>query len=283
MIFNLRWALLSLVLVMLVDGCATTASTHAGDIYRCDNLDKNFDPATQVAACDRLINSGQDTPKDLSIFYNHRGIVYLDKRDYARATQNFDKALELRPDYGHALGNRGLADFYLLDFDKSLDDLNTAIGYDSADAVAISNRGMTYAVKGDQARSIADLDKAIDLDGSADNYNNRCYSLAILGMAAKAIPDCDKALAMQPGDKDFLDSRGYANQRAGNLDAAVVDFSAVIKADSTYDTSLFGRAVIYAAQGKHDLAVADLAAARAANPKIDQLMAALKIAAPAGM
>ncbi|HEX9412659.1 MAG TPA: tetratricopeptide repeat protein, partial [Ktedonobacterales bacterium] len=84
-------------------------------------------------------------------------------------------------------------------------------------------------------------------------------------------------------DADALDSRGYAHQRHGDLDAAIADYSAAIKIDPLYYTALFGRGVAYAAQGKRDLAIADLTAARALNAGVDQYMADKKILVPAGL
>ena len=99
-----------------------------------------FPADTRVQSCTALIKSGRLRRKDRADAYNNRGVAYGGKGDYDRAIADFDKAIQLKPDYADAYDNRGVA----------------------------------YGSKGDYDRAIADYDKAIQLKPDyADAYYNR--------------------------------------------------------------------------------------------------------------
>ena len=64
-------------------------------------------------------------PDDVMI-YNNRGMTYGDKGDYDLAIQDFDKVIELNPEHDIAYCNRGEAWLHLQEWDKAKSDLTTA-------------------------------------------------------------------------------------------------------------------------------------------------------------
>ena len=80
-----------------------------------------------------------------------------------------------------------------------------------------------------------------------------------------------------------LDSRGYAYLRAGDLDRAIADYDAALRLNPSITYSLFGRGVAYSRKGHQAEAAHDIGTARVLDPNIDREMAALHIAAPAGI
>ncbi len=67
----------------------------------------------------RVPSGSMDTPEH----HYRTGMHFLDKKDPVRATQAFDKALELDPDYGPALAGKGLAKAMQGDDSASLDQI----------------------------------------------------------------------------------------------------------------------------------------------------------------
>ena len=65
-----------------------------------------IDPDARIEACSELIHSNLATSHFLAAFYLNRGIAYEVKRDLDDAKKDFDKALELKPDYQDALVTR---------------------------------------------------------------------------------------------------------------------------------------------------------------------------------
>ena len=200
-------------------------------------------------ACNQVIATWPNARPQIVWAFYHRGNAYTAQEDYDRAIQDYDIAIELKPDHSHAYADRGLAYFGKGAFERAVEDYNVAIRLDPA---------------------------------YAPTYQDRCYSLAILGHIERALVDCNKALSLSPRDPIFLDSRGYAYLRKGDFDRAIADYKAALKSHPTFDTALFGRAIAYAAQGNQAQATHDLKAARSINPKIDQQMVKIHLSAPAG-
>ena len=59
--------------------------------------------------------------------------------------------------------NQGIDDFNIGNYDKAIADFTDAIRLDPYDAVAYSNRGITYARKKDYARARADWEKVLQI------------------------------------------------------------------------------------------------------------------------
>ncbi len=81
--------------------------------------------------CDRAVEAaGRPIPE----VFNNRGIIYAAQGDYVRAIANYTEAINLRPRYAKALGNRGVAHFRRKpqDLEKALADLRQANELDSS-------------------------------------------------------------------------------------------------------------------------------------------------------
>jgi tetratricopeptide (TPR) repeat protein len=62
----------------------------------------------QINGCTALIESGKETPQTLAIVYNNRGNAYSSKGKYDLAPKDYDKSIELNPNYARAFNNRGV-------------------------------------------------------------------------------------------------------------------------------------------------------------------------------
>ncbi|MGC8940987.1 MAG: tetratricopeptide repeat protein, partial [Candidatus Nanoarchaeia archaeon] len=94
---------------------------------------------------------------------SNRGVAYADKGELDKAIQDFNKALELDPNFVEAYNNRGIAYAYKGEFDKAMQDWNKALELDPKYANAYYNRGIAYANKGEFNKAMQDLNKAREL------------------------------------------------------------------------------------------------------------------------
>lgn len=134
-------------------------------------------------------------PKDATAYFN-RGNAYEFRKDLKRydlvnqgsprqyyeiglkhyylAIQDFDKAIELNPDYTTAYNNRGFAYYKLGKYDLAIQDFDTVIELDPDYTTAYINRGAAYRRLKQYDLAIQDFDKAIQLDpDNVSAYNNR--------------------------------------------------------------------------------------------------------------
>jgi len=73
-------------------------------LHNCQTA--GIDVDTRIQACSELIHSNLMAPHTLAAFYVIRGDAYVEKKDLDNAMKDFDKAIELKPDYPDALLSR---------------------------------------------------------------------------------------------------------------------------------------------------------------------------------
>ena len=86
------------------------------------------------------------------------------KSQWENAIQEFDKAIQIDPDYADAYRGRGNAYWRLAQFQNAVDDHTMALQIDPDDALAYVFRGQAYLNLGQTANADADKAKACSLD-----------------------------------------------------------------------------------------------------------------------
>jgi len=130
-------------------------------------------------------------------------------------------------------------------------------------------RGQYFAGKAAYKLALADLDRAVTLNGKdAFALNNRCWVRAVVGNLQSALGDCNAALKVRPFFIDALDSRGLVFLKLGMYPNALADFDAALKLNAKFASSLYGRGLARQHTGQPALAAADLQAAAQLDPDI---------------
>ena len=84
-----------------------------------------------------LITFGQTAEE-----YNDKGDKKYDLEDYKGAIADYNKAIQLKPDYALAYYNRGITKFDLKDYNGAITDYNKAIQLNPSDTLAYYFRGL---------------------------------------------------------------------------------------------------------------------------------------------
>lgn len=114
--------------------------------------------------------------------YVWRGNSWYNKKNYNGAITNYNKALEINPNYGLAYYNRGLAWFAKKEYDEAIADYTKVIKLKSFYADAYYNdRGNAWKAKGKYKEAIDDYTEAIKIN---PDFVNAYYSR---GLAKKEI------------------------------------------------------------------------------------------------
>jgi|GEM_PF-2213059 len=128
-----------------------------------------------------------------------RGTCYHVLGNLEQAVRDYNKALELNPDYAEALAYRGVAYHTLDRIPDALDDLTLSIELDDTDPFAWRERGLVYDAMEDYENAIDDYDEALALNPDyALTYVYRGYAYYELKDYAPAKDDFETYLDMQP-------------------------------------------------------------------------------------
>jgi tetratricopeptide (TPR) repeat protein len=126
------------------------------------------------------------------------GLFQLGK-EFRRALEYYDRALEDNPEDHGTLLNRGSAHLALGNLEEALSDFERAIEIKPEDPRNYFNQALVHGAKKDHRRAIADYTEAIRImPRLAIAYNNRGYELEAMGEVKQAITDYRQALRLAP-------------------------------------------------------------------------------------
>jgi tetratricopeptide (TPR) repeat protein len=132
-------------------------------------------------------------------------------------------------------------------------------------------RGVTLRKLGQNDCALQDYSQAIRLNpGFSAAFNSRCYLYAITNRLQDALKDCNEALRLDPKNQYAYDSRGFAYLKLGMLDASIADYNAALSIEPGRPYSTFGRGMARKRKGDAAGGDADMAAAKAKSPAIDE-------------
>src|SRR5471030_3162080 len=240
--------------------------------------------AERIAACDRLLESGQLRGKPQGVAYGLRGLAYLDRGDTAHAIADLNRAVELAPDFAPAYQNRGNAWYArgnygqaIADYDATiridpsspspyvnratvrrdlgyvdgaLEDYQNAISLGTDRATPYSGRGQIYMRQQDYSRAIADFDRAVRLDPRAGNYMLRAQAREAAGDLYHALADYQEASRLDSKDVAALTSQAGIWRKKGDLDKAIAIYDRAVMADQNMPSTYKLRAEALAAKGE---------------------------------
>ena len=107
-------------------------------------------------------------PQRATAYYN-LGVIYdMRFRDYDKALNYYNYAIQLEPDYSNAYNNRGIVYAITGNYENAVEDFTSAINLDNRDAMAYYNRGYAYKFLGDTVRAEQDFEVAARLRRQGD-------------------------------------------------------------------------------------------------------------------
>ena len=108
-------------------------------------------------------------------------------------------------------------------------------GANEGQALAHTNRGDAYYVKGDHDRAIADHSTAVEFDPKySDAYINRGNAYNAKGDRERAMADYTKAIEISPSHSFAYYNRGNVHAAKGDHDRAIADYNSAIRLNPKY-------------------------------------------------
>ena len=179
--------------------------------------------------------------KTIPSSYNNRGVLLMGDKRYDEALSDYNKAIELKPDYAMAYNDRGLLFVRKERYDEALSDYNKAIRLEPQNESSYTNRGIILAMKKDYEGAIKDFDKAIELHpDNPEGYANRALSLQNENRLTDAMKDYDKVIELKPNSPQALYNRAVIEFNTGQKETGCADFQQAAKlgfsmAEDTYN------------------------------------------------
>ena len=188
---------------------------------------------------------------------------------HEKAIEDYNKAIELNPNFAGAYNNRGLAYYELNKHERAIDDYNKAIELNPIFAMAYYNRGLAYGKLNKHEKAIDDYTRAIELNPEDhEAYYDRGLTYFKLKQYEETIDDCTKAIELNPEDHEAHNNRGNAYYKLNKPEEAIDDYDKAIELNPTYAGAYSNRGSVYCGLRRNEEAIDDYNKAIELNPNL---------------
>lgn len=214
-----------------------------------------------------VISRDQTVP----LAYNNRGLIYLNEGKNDIALRDFNKAIELKPDYAKAYNNRGTLFVNEKKYDEALKDFDRAVQLTPAIAGFHVGRGNALKNKNRIDEALAEYDKAISLKPDfSEAYYARGGLFMNQGNNSQAIQEYTRAIELNPNYIEAYLNRGNCFRDNKQFDDALKDYEKALMLDPNFHQAYFNRGTLFMNRTMNELAQKDFDKAIAVNPEYVQ-------------
>ncbi|MCL4767282.1 MAG: tetratricopeptide repeat protein [Hyphomicrobiaceae bacterium] len=201
--------------------------------------------------------------------YNNRGNTLLGLGLPQEALKDFDRAIALAPGYAAAYNNRAGTLLRLGQGPAAIRDYTRAVKLMPQQGTAsLTGRGRALLRQDRPHAAMRDFSRAIAADGrSASAYRARAAAAMELERFEEAIEDLSRAIAFEPDNAEMHVERGHAYRFADNAAAAIRDFTRALEIDPRSSRALASRGLALGRVEAYEEAEADLAKAIEIDPR----------------
>ncbi len=157
--------------------------------------------ACQPAATEATSNLIAPSTLDSAEAYLAHGDQYAGIKQYDRAIEDYNQAIQLKPNYAEAYNNRGYSYYYgsKANLDQAIADYSQAILLRPDYAYAYNNRGAAFLANGFPEEAISDLNRALQLKPSFPQaHSDRGNAYLRVGQIFLAYQDFYQAKTISP-------------------------------------------------------------------------------------
>ena len=171
---------------------------------------------------------------EIAFAYNIRGISYAEKGDYARAIEDYNAALVIKPDAEY-YNNRATAYAAVKQYEKAFDDINRALKIKPAYADAYYNRGLFYYGCGKYDLAALDFTSAVSIKADMyDAFLSRGIAFGSQKQYEKALADFNQTLNIHPNLLQAYYNRGIIYNIYQQYNLAIDDFTEALRIKQDY-------------------------------------------------
>jgi tetratricopeptide (TPR) repeat protein len=186
-------------------------------------------PVANIIATSQSATPNSNVSGTASAFYDN-GVRYHQTGDCGRARAEYDKAIQLQPDFALAYSQRGRTNECRGLIQPAIDDYTRATELNPLSAGPVGDLGRAYQSARNYPAALESYSQAITLNpGYWGFYQSRglLYN-GPLNDPVSAIPDFSRCAELELANFSCLQGRGYAHERLGQIDLAIADFEAAL-------------------------------------------------------
>jgi tetratricopeptide (TPR) repeat protein len=205
---------------------------------------------------------------EYAAIYNNRGNVLLGIGAVREAMKDFDRALVLAPGYAAAYSNRAGANVRLGELNLAIADYSKAIALVPVNPAAFTGRGRAHLAAYRPQTAIRDFTRAVGFDARfSAAYWARAEAKMMIERYDEAIEDFSRAIAFEARNGELYVLRGGAYLAAENAASAVKDFSTAIEITPRNARAYALRGLAYAKAAAYNDALNDFGRAIELEPR----------------
>jgi protein O-mannosyl-transferase len=188
--------------------------------------------------------------------YNNLGLSFFRNSQLDQAVAQYQKALEIYPNYADAHGNLGHALVEQGQLDKGLIQFQKAVEISPRYPVAHSNLGAALFQKGQLDEAIIEDRKALEIDPNYDAaHNNLGQALLQKGQLEEAVAELEKALEISPNYVTAHNNLGQALFQKRQLDEAIAEYQKALEIRPSYPEAHSNLGLAFFQKGQLDEAI----------------------------
>ncbi len=193
-----------------------------------------------------------------SFAYYHRGLLNFNLKKYDRSISDFNKAISLKIVYDKECFDMGLEKYFSRDFEGAKKLFSQAVVNPIFEKLHYNN-GLKSFKESDWLDAIQHFDKVLELSTSGfEAYYFRGISKFSLQNYNEALQDFNNAINLKPTEGSPYYYRGKTNFTLENLNEAISDFDKALLLKQTEPDIYFVRGLAKSIIGKKDEATIDL-------------------------
>ena len=209
--------------------------------------------------------------QNLPLAYNNRGIYLMSVEKDEEAMADFNKAIELKPEYFKAYSNRGSLFYAKGDYPAAIRDYSKAIALEPASELLYYNRAMCFNFLNRFDSAYSDYSTVLKLKPeNKEALFGRANLLMKNGKMEQALADFNRLIILSPAFTEAYVNRGNLYRDQNRQEEALRDYDKAIGLTPELSKAWFNRANLYMGQKNYEKAIADFSRAIALNPRYDK-------------